>query len=80
MQVSYVFDVIKSRRPIKVKCKKCGNTLKRVLVAEQTINPFNKNKDGSPKSRAVIYAENDVKLKRLERLAKKDGVICAACQ
>lgn len=49
-------------KPVKLRATKtgkclCGKTLKRTYTFEQTINPFNKNKDGTIKNRYDIWSE-----------------------
>jgi len=39
------------------KCKGCGKTIRRQKKFYQTINPFNKNKDGRVKTRKEILKE-----------------------
>ena len=39
-----------------VKCADCGKRLKRQRTFEQTLNPWNRNAEGQPKSRQEILA------------------------
>lgn len=49
------FDVIKVSAMKKGKCK-CGKRLTRSKTFEQTVNPFNKNPDGTVKTRNEVSA------------------------
>lgn len=49
------FAVIKAYSTKRGKCK-CGKRLTRSKTFEHTVNPFNKNPDGSVKSRLEVYA------------------------
>jgi hypothetical protein len=53
---TYRFQVVRRTRTVKLKCA-CGSRFQRTLAAEQTINPFNKNADGVPKTYAEIWPE-----------------------
>ena len=56
MRVSYTFDEVKRKVAKTGKCS-CGKRLSRSTTFSQTVNPYNKNKDGFPKTRAEIYME-----------------------
>ena len=73
---SVMFDVIKSRREISVKCKKCGKKLKRVLTSEMTVNPFNVRKDGVPKTAAEVRRDADADVEKSDRWK----VQCGQCE
>lgn len=53
---TYRFEEIKRSRTVKFKCE-CRRRFQRTVSASQTINPFNKNVDGQPKTRGEIWAE-----------------------
>ena len=55
--IRYTFEVVKWQASKMVKCPSCKKTLKRSKTFEQTINPFNKNAMGLPKSRTEILIE-----------------------
>ncbi len=48
------FDVCRGSASYTCPCRVCGKTLNRKAVEEKTVNPFNKNEDGSEKSRAQV--------------------------
>jgi hypothetical protein len=56
------------------KCK-CGKHRRRQKTFSQTINPFNKNAEGMPKSREEIYQE----LKETIAKWKKEPITCEDC-
>ena len=53
----YVFPAVKYPAEKYLPCPKCGKKIRRRMTFEQTLNPFNKNADGLPKSRREIIAE-----------------------
>jgi hypothetical protein len=57
------FTPVRARREVTGTCPVCGKTSKRSRTFEHTINPFNKNPDGTVKSasqvREAVTAEAD---------------------
>ena len=51
------YEVVRVRGQKRGKCSVCGKFAVRATAFEQTINPFNKNAAGIPKSRAEITDE-----------------------
>ena len=51
------FDEISTFRFRREPCSRCGNARQRTEKFHQTINPYNRNVQGVPKSRAEIYDE-----------------------
>lgn len=78
MQIVTTYDQIIERDIVKGICLKCGKTRTRTLVESMTENPFNKNPDGSVRSRSeIIQAVRDNLYKSTEKL--KNKFICATC-
>lgn len=75
---SYTFDEVALTGNKTVECSGgCGRKLKRQKKFSQTLNPFNKNADGLPKSTAEIHAElrkDIVKWKKLPVTCKHCAV------
>jgi hypothetical protein len=65
--VTTTFHGIKGRAAYTCPCDTCGKTLKRTAVVEHTVNPYNKNEDGSVRTpvevrrRAFEAAEAEAK-------------------
>jgi hypothetical protein len=55
--VRIVFVPVKLYATKTGKCTVCGKYVKRQTIFEQTLNPFNKNKEGIPKNKIEIYKE-----------------------
>lgn len=55
------FQVVSRSIQVRFKCP-CGKRFQRSVYAEQTLNPWNLNADGQPKTRAEIWAELAVEL------------------
>jgi len=73
-----IFDEIKERRKVSGVCEKCGKRRSRIISDSQTVNPYNKNKDGLPKSFREIRSEvRDSVLKEANEL--REHFICATC-
>ena len=58
------------------KCSVCGKQASRTKHFYQTINPFNKDKDGNIKDGGQIWKELDIECKRWQ----KEPVIHARCE
>lgn len=78
--IRMTFDEIKSKQTVKVLCRVCKKKIQRVLSASQTENPYNKNKEGNPKSRSEIQGEVYAKLQDLVRDAITNGLYCSEHQ
>lgn len=48
------FEVVKYRKTTAITCSYCGKKNKRTKTFYQTINPFNKNSDGTVKTKKDI--------------------------
>lgn len=53
---TYRFEELRTRRQHVGKCPNCGKRVSRSRSFEQTVNPFNKNADGTVKSRDEVWA------------------------
>jgi hypothetical protein len=56
------FEEVKYHASKSGKCPVCGKSCTRSQKFFQTINPFNKNEDGTVKNRDEIYAELKVQI------------------
>ena len=50
----YTFDVVSHRATKRVDCAGCGKRLVRSQTFDATVNPWNVNDDGTPRSREQI--------------------------
>lgn len=65
MRSTIHFDEVKRTGYKNVKCSKgCGRKLRRQKKFWQTLNPFNKNKDGTVKTREDIHKALDAEVKK----------------
>lgn len=62
--VTYRFKVVKTRREKSGKCPVCGKRVIRKATFEHTINPFNKNKDGSVKNESEVRRDVNIEADR----------------
>lgn len=71
------FEVVKVKGLWKGECSSCGKAVRRQRTFEATINPCNKNKDGSSKSKTEVAA--DLAKERDKWLAEtRTCVVCDA--
>lgn len=73
---SYIFERVTRHVTKSVPCRGCGRMLRRSTTLGQTINPFNKNADGTPKNREQIADELEHKEKDWYPL----NDICRTCE
>ena len=73
------FNEIKDSLKVSGICEKCGKRRTRTISDSQTVNPFNKNKNGFPKTSFEIREE--LRKSILEKAEKlKKHFICATCE
>lgn len=77
---THFFDEVKLFGLAKPVCKVCRKIRTRKIKAYQTINPFNKNKDGHIKTGDEIQIENSEELRKKIIEIETQGVICKACE
>lgn len=76
--VTQKFDEYIDKKVVKVICTKCGKKRQRTITASQTLNPFNKNKDGEVKSAHEIVRENKTRL--IEKIKKFESEKFVCCE
>lgn len=74
------FDEISYGGPRKTYCRICRRKLTRVVRESMTISPFNKNPDGSVRSREEVSQAVLAKLKESEIALMLNGVVCSKCE
>jgi len=72
-----VFDVVKRTHPLTYTYAGCGNKRRKSISVENTINPFNTNKEGFPKTREEVTQDVSTKLK--EKVENFNN-LCTKCQ
>lgn len=76
MRYTVTYDKVTYRAEKRVPCDHgCDRQVKRATTLYQTLNPFNKNAAGQPKSREEITAELRVKAEAW----RKEPETCAHC-
>jgi hypothetical protein len=73
------FDVIKHSTKVTGRCTKCGKRRTRTVIKEQTVNPFNRNADGTIKTREEIHEAVWAEVAAEADALQKD-FICATCR
>lgn len=61
---TYVFKEIKASERIKTPCVECGKSVTRTVTEFQTVNPYNLNAKGAPKTEGEIRLELPLQLKK----------------
>jgi hypothetical protein len=74
------FREIKYRRKVTTFCVDCRKKLIRTATASQTINPWNKNADGSVKTPVEVSNSVLDNLDKEAELLAKTGAVCRACE
>lgn len=54
---TYRFQQVKTKATRRGKCPSCGKSVARTRVFMNTVNPFNRNADGVPKSYGEVFAD-----------------------
>jgi len=73
------FEVIKEKQGVKGICLTCKKRKSRMVVVEETINPFNKNADGTVKNRREVYQSVHNGLMELVKKLSEEFV-CSSCK
>lgn len=73
----YRFEQIKQQAKKRVPCDECGKKVTRQKTFTMTENPFNKNPDGTVRTRYEI--REALLEKKREWEAKQDGELCTPC-
>ena len=71
------FEKVSLRRTCKFKCSGCGKRRTRTFIVTHTVNPFNVDESGVPKSRERVTA--DV-LRELKEAIADIGHVCRSCE
>lgn len=71
----YVFEVVTHRASKRVPCATCGKKVARSRTFDETLNPWNVNENGEPKSHAEIV----VSLRQKATVWVTAPDFCTAC-
>lgn len=75
--ITQTFSAVTVKRVKKGKCSMCGVKCQVTKRFFQTLNPFNKNSAGLPKSASEIRAEETVKA---DAWKAREPLICRSCE
>lgn len=77
---TYTFRAYKGSASYTCSCRECGKTLKRSASSEMTVNPFNKNDDGTVRTPAEVQrCAYDAAKAEAQKLEGSD-TICRDCE
>ena len=74
------FEEVKKKKTLGSICKMCGKKRTRTITEEQTINPFNKNTDGTIKNRYEVNQSVEENLKNRIKRFQEEGLVCRNCK
>lgn len=77
---TYIYQEVKRQITLRGVCKTCGKKRTRTIAEAQTINPYNRNKDGSIKSCHEVEKSVAIELETRVKRFKEEGFICKGCQ
>lgn len=72
----YTFPAVKHTEKRSGACSRCGKKCSRSKTFERTVNPFNRNPDGSEKTHAEVQADNREDAKRWAA----QPLVCKGCE
>ena len=73
------FEEIKRKQTIKLQCAKCKKVFKRVISKSATVNPFNKNADGQPKTSHEVSIQVSEEVQAELRKKLTEPFFCSKC-
>lgn len=73
------FELIREKQGVKGICGTCKKRKSRIVVVEETINPFNTNTNGTIKNRREVCQSVHNKLITLVKKLSEDFV-CSSCK
>lgn len=72
------YNIVKLKKVIKGICGKCNKKASVTIISEQTVNPFNVNKQNIPKSAKEVYESVSFNLPHLVK-RYTDKFLCSKC-
>ena len=76
---TYHFEEVAEKQKITVCCSVCQKKMQRTVVSSQTVNPFNKNKNGRPKTYREVVASAKKNLPEKVNQALAKTYLCQKC-
>lgn len=73
------FEPVRIRQSVSYKCIDCAKPRTKMIAVEHTVNPFNKNDDGTVKTREQVR-ERVRELHTKEVAETKAGIRCNKCK
>jgi len=73
------FDKVTRAQRISLVCKVCGQPFKRDVIEVSTVNPWNRNPDGSVRTLEEVGQYVDALLTASLDRVKKKGSVCRRC-
>jgi hypothetical protein len=70
------FERVRRKRKVSIRCEECGMRFSRSHIVEHTINPFNVNEGGVPKTRQEVA---EAVTKEIDAWAASIPPVCSSC-
>lgn len=74
------FRVKRAAVPYTATCRVCGKRRRRTMVVEHTVNPWNRNSDGIPRTPEEVQACAAQTAKERARECEEQGIVCRTCE
>jgi hypothetical protein len=78
--ITHVYDEVKYTEKVNVVCHQCKKAMKVSVSGSATVNPFNKNEDGSIKNRQEVAEQARQSLKKAVLGAPEHKHTCRQCE
>lgn len=72
---AYTFPVVHYRATKNLPCPGCGKKVRRQWTVEHTVNPYNRNPDGQPKTHEEVFEAARAEGRQWEQ----EPVTCSRC-
>lgn len=80
MRMRVTFDEISRADTIHAKCDRCGGKAQRTIRVTHTVNPYNRNADGVPRTPEEVLAQvKDVLAFKVKQI-RASGITCRKCE
>lgn len=80
MRTIQYFDPVSLSEKVKLKCRTCGKTRYRTVTVKATVNPYNLNDAGEPKTAWEVRHDLQPRLAADVAALKAEGIVCRPCE
>jgi hypothetical protein len=81
LYTNYKFNEVSVNNTVKKNCPRCNRLFQKTIKTWQTINPYNKNLDGTIKSHSDILKEiTEEQSSKCEEFISNINIVCSKCK